>query len=148
MNMPACFTVEMESLLNSFKSSMHKPLKFFGGRELTELVGGGLKRRLVPPRKTGPALYVNHNIPSVVQLDLKVSVLLRLERRRRRMKDTPKAVLKVCLVPLTHETKYASGTMKFVDFWYGGGSSGPQDTPSYGPGHCILIRTEDSEEGR
>ena len=65
------------------------------------------------------------------------------------MKDTPKAVLKVCLVPLTHETKYASGTMKFVDLLVlGGGSSGPQDTPSYGPGHCILIRREDSEEGR
>ena len=43
------------------------------------------------------------------------------------MKDTPKAVLKVCLVPLTHETKYASGTMKFVDLLVlGGGSSGPK----------------------
>ena len=101
---------------------MHKPLKFLG--ELTELLG--TKARLVPPRRTGPALYVNHNIPSVMQLDLKVSVLLRLERRRRRMKDTPKAVLKVCLVPLTHETKYASGTMKFVDFWYGGGLQAPK----------------------
>ena len=78
MNRPACFTVEMESLLNSFKSSMHEPLNS-GGGELTELLGG--KPRLVPPPRTGPALYVNHNyIPSIVQLDLKVSVLLRLDR--------------------------------------------------------------------
>ena len=43
MNRPACYTVEMESLLNSFISSMHKPLKFLG----TELLG--TKARLVPP---------------------------------------------------------------------------------------------------
>jgi len=44
------------------------------------------------------------------------------------MKDTPKAVLKVCLVPLTHETKYASGTMKFVDLLVlgGGGLQAPK----------------------
>jgi len=37
--------------------------------------------------------------------------------------------LKVCLVSLTHETKYASGTMKFVDLL------APQDPSSYRPGH-------------
>jgi len=41
--------------------------------------------------------------------------------------------LKVCLVPLTHETKYASGTMKFVDLLEFRESSDPQDPPSYGP---------------
>ena len=77
MNRPACFTVEMESLLNSFKSSMHEPLNSGGGAN--RALGG--KARLVPPPRIGPALYVNHNyIPSIVQLDLKVSVLLRLDR--------------------------------------------------------------------
>jgi len=33
-------------------------------------------------------LYVSHNIPSIVQWEPKVSVLLWLESRRRRMKDT------------------------------------------------------------
>jgi len=37
--------------------------------------------------------------------------------------------LKVCIVSLTHETKYASGTMKFVDLL------APQDPSSYRPGH-------------
>ena len=36
--------------------------------------------------------------------------------------------MKVCLVPLTHETKYASGTMKFVDFLELGGVFRPQDS--------------------
>jgi len=39
--------------------------------------------------------------------------------------------LKVCLVPLTHETKYASGTMKFVDLLEFEGSSDPPIPPSY-----------------
>ena len=37
--------------------------------------------------------------------------------------------LKVCLVPLTHETKYASATIKFVNLL------DPQEPPSYGPAH-------------
>jgi len=41
--------------------------------------------------------------------------------------------LKVCLVPLTHETKYVSGTIKFVDLLEYREYSDPQDTPSYGP---------------
>jgi len=41
-------------------------------------------------------LYVNHNIPSTVHWDPKVSVLLWLERRRRRVKDTPKAMHQWC----------------------------------------------------
>jgi len=38
---------------------------------------------------------------------------------------------------LTHETKYASGTMKFVDLLALRGSSDPQDSPSYGPGPML-----------
>jgi len=37
--------------------------------------------------------------------------------------------LKVCLASLTHETKYASATIKFVNLL------DPQDPPSYGPAH-------------
>jgi len=37
-------------------------------------------------------LYINHNIRSIMQWDPKVSVQLWLERRRRRVKDTPKAM--------------------------------------------------------
>ena len=35
------------------------------------------------------SLYVNHKIPSIVQWDPKVSVLLWLERRQLRVKDAP-----------------------------------------------------------
>jgi len=46
--------------------------------------------------------------------------------------------LKVWLVALTHETKYATGTMKFADLLEFRGSSDPKDPPPKATGQKQL----------